>query len=456
MTIHHAVAHASLLVIVLAVAAMMAAGPASAQVRSYLLSERASNRGVGVRMSNKAVTIGEGDERRTHVAWHDYTPDPGGPAAGPGWTGRRNSAAMIRTYRHASGEWSEPFTIGPGVDNHNNPALVADSRGILHVVYGAHETPLLYGHSLRPNDASAWSEVVECGERLTYASLTCDADDVLHFTARERDPDNLRRYLACYQRRPGGEWTRVARIVDSRRTEYTNFGNCLAVDDDGRLHLSFSIYAPEISAGRCVGYLTSDDGGRSWRTASGRVVDLPVPEHVGPDEVYVRRGGDIRLLNGNIALGPDGSPWVFFVERTPRRVYHPWLMHLEADGWRTIDLLPHLPESMRGRGASGVLSVTASGDLWFVTSGRMLQPGHQVALLRSTDGGASFHRTTLRSSDPETDEPAWMVNIQRRVCPWPMAAPVILYLTGGDRGDQVDESFHQARAVLPRWIPPLQ
>jgi hypothetical protein len=406
-------------------------------------------------MANKAVTLGEGAERRTHVVWHDYTPDPGGPAVGRGWQGRRNSAAMVRTFHHVSGEWSEAFEIGPGVDNHNNPALVADSSGILHVVYGSHESPLFYRHSLRPNDASEWSAEIRCGRGLTYASLTCDAEDVLRFTARERDYENLKRYLVCYEKHPGEDWERVARIVDSRRTNYTNFGNCLSVDDDGHLHLSFSVYAPEISAGRCVGYLHSDDGGRSWQTASGSTVELPIPEHEGPEDIYVRRGDDVRLLNGNIAVGPDGTPWVFYAERTPERRWRPWLAHLTGDGWETIDLLPHLPESMRAGGAFGVVSVTDGGELWFVTSGRVLKPSHEVVLLRSTDDAATFVRTPLWTGDRDAEEPAWMVNMQRRVCPWPMDAPVILYLTGDASGNQEHEAFCDANAILPGWIPPV-
>jgi len=445
--------HCHFVVVLVVTAAAMLTARAGAQVQSTVLSAHASNRGVSVRMSNKAVTLGEGDERRTHVVWHDYTPDPGGPAAGAGWKSRRNSAAMVRTYDHSTGEWSDPVTIGPGVDNHNNPALVADSTGILHVVYGAHESPLFYRHSLRPNDASEWSEEIRCGELLTYPSLTCDSDDVLHVTARERDPDDLKRYLACYEKRPGDEWERVARIVDSRRTEYTNFGNCLGVDDEDRLHLSFSVYAPEISAGRCVGYLRSDDGGRSWQTAAGRTVDLPIPEHEGPADVYVRRGDDLRVLNGNLAAGPDGSPWLTFGERTEDRVLRPWLAHLTDRGWEFTDLLPHVRESMRARGASVVVSVTDPGEVWCLTSGQLLQPGYTVALLRSDDDGATFTSTTLWSGDPETDEPVWMVNMQRHVDPWPMSAPVILYLTGAERGDQVDESYHEAHAILPKWLP---
>lgn len=139
--------------------------------RSHLLSTEASER-ASEGMGNLIVTRGD----RTHVVWQDSS-DTGY------W-------ARARTFDRQSGEWSATATPGPGVDNHARPCLACDGRGFLHVIIGGHNSPLRYTHSVRPDDTSAWTPVLEFGGG-TYPTLLCGSDDTLYLGCRAANHDDV-------------------------------------------------------------------------------------------------------------------------------------------------------------------------------------------------------------------------------------------------------------------------
>ena len=80
-------------------------------------SERATS-GAG----NKIVTFGG----KTHVVWQDVTSE--------GYFNR------VGSLDHATGRWSEPFTLNKGRDNHARPVLTVDGRGYLHAILSGHNS----------------------------------------------------------------------------------------------------------------------------------------------------------------------------------------------------------------------------------------------------------------------------------------------------------------------------
>lgn len=97
---------------------------------------------------------------------------------------------FVVAYNRTSRQLGAPVFVGYGgiaQDGHNWPAMTADSKGILHLVIGGHVNPLLYTHTMKPGDLTAWSPPVfvpfKTGEKTlalgTYASLHCDQHDNL-------------------------------------------------------------------------------------------------------------------------------------------------------------------------------------------------------------------------------------------------------------------------------------
>ena len=108
----------------------------------FLLSSHGCGRATGYAETNKIVTVGA----KTHVTWLD--------SAAEGFHVR------IRTLDRRTGKWSPTMTVGEAFDNHGGPALTADSKGYLHIVYYPHHHPFRYRRSKRPNDASAWDDEI--------------------------------------------------------------------------------------------------------------------------------------------------------------------------------------------------------------------------------------------------------------------------------------------------------
>jgi len=123
-------------------------------------SERATS-GAG----NKIVTFGG----KTHVVWQDVS--------------EKGYFNRVRSFDHASGKWSEPFTLNRGKDNHARPVITVDKQGFLHVILSGHNSPNSYRRSVKPNDATAWTESENVGLG-TYPVIVCDKQGKLYLTVR--------------------------------------------------------------------------------------------------------------------------------------------------------------------------------------------------------------------------------------------------------------------------------
>jgi len=127
------------------------------------------------RQAGVAATVGTGNkiithEGKKHVAWMDKR-------AG-------EFISVIKTLDLASGKWSPTYVIGASNDDHGRPALTLDSKGYLHTVYGIHQAVIPYRRSVRPNDASEWTDEATFGGSLSYPTLLCGPDDSLFLSGR--------------------------------------------------------------------------------------------------------------------------------------------------------------------------------------------------------------------------------------------------------------------------------
>ncbi|HWL53308.1 MAG TPA: BNR-4 repeat-containing protein [Chthoniobacteraceae bacterium] len=231
---------------------------------------------------------------KIHVVYGEVTDEPQKNAGVP---------TYIVTYHRDSGQLEGPVFLGyapPVNDMHNSSGIAPDSKGILHVVLGAHgKNPFHYVHSLEPNSISGgWSapEVVlktglkangvgpaESGAQ-TYVGLVCGSDDALHIAFRHdfQDvngpfPGFTERYRALsVQRKPaGGPWEEATPMILPPLPGYSVYYHKLTVDRKGTLYLYFtyrmthSIYRSENPAtGNYAGLFKSSDGGTTWTLAS--------------------------------------------------------------------------------------------------------------------------------------------------------------------------------------------
>jgi len=399
----------------------------------FLLSSNGCGRATGYAETNKIVTWDD----KTHVAWIDSTP--------------KGFRIRIRTLDRPSGQWSGAVTVGEAFDNHGGPALTVDSEGFLHVVYYPHHHPFRYRKSKRPNDASEWEEERQFGERCTYPTLVCGPEKTLYLTCRRsfgREPWQVE----LWRKPPKGDWEGPTLVARSRYPGYSHFQESLAWCPKHRvLHLAcrFHENTDKNAYGRLqtVGYMASDDCGRSWRRADGSPIATPATA----DSIEVLASGGVDaargLRAGALAVDARGRPHVVYSVSEAGKSETVLATPNGDAGWRRRKLSPFLPEPWRDwqMGMSGGVTFTTGGDAVVVATIQRAASGddtwghasNEVVRLTSSDGGETFSCQLVSQPDQATSH--WLPNIERptghNTVPSP---PGIIYTAGPPGGKNTD------------------
>lgn len=397
----------------------------------FLLSTAGCGRATGYAETNKIITV----DGKTHVAWLDSE--------------GKSFLVRVRTLDRKTRTWSKTFTIGKAYDNHGGPALTVDSRGHLHIVYYPHHHPFRYRRSLKPNDASAWTDEVQFGRRSTYPTLLCGADDTLYLTCRESGKGPW--VVQMYTKKPGAAWEGPTTILRSGSPSgYSHFQEALAWGPDRKtMHLTCRFYDGNPGIGHTVGYMKSPDAGQTWQTAEGKQLTLPAT----PDTVTcIARDTSKKppaLRGGAIALDAGGNAFILHstYATTPGRAF---LTRLSPEGRQeTITLNSFLPPSLNAwsLGMPGGITITQSGGLAMVLTLQKHDPavknsfwGHptsEVITFSAKYAAPRLLKTTFRKNlliRPDPAIPHWLPNLERPTGHNHVDSPGILF-TAGTRGD---------------------
>ena len=390
--------------------------------KPFLLSKNGSGRSTGYAESNKIVPLGD----KTHVTWLDS-------ADGAFWV-------RIRTRDRKTGTWSPTYTVGKAYDNHGGPALAADSKGHLHIVYYPHHHPFRYKKSLRPNDASAWGGEEQFGTFSTYPTLLIAADDTLIVTCRESNKDRKPWVMNRYIKRPGKPWMGPKAVMISDEAGYSHYQDALAWGPDHKtIHLSTRMYGGKPGRAHTVGYMRSHDLGETWEDATGKAIPLPATSKTCTI-LASDKGGPAAFRCGAIAIGADGAPMVLYSDAKPIP-NHTWLVRLDpkTGAQQRQALQPQAAKLIPGVSIAmaGGLSVDATGRLHVVVtmapakSGvRWGNPPEDVLYLTAPKFGADFTTCAVSPIDPKV--PSWLPNIERSTGHNQVPLqPGILFQTGG-------------------------
>ncbi len=298
---------------------------------SSIGSERATS-GNG----NKIVTYGG----RTHVVWQDSNDE--------------GYFARIKSYNQRSKKWSDTYTLGKGRDNHSRPTITVDSQGYLHAIIGGHHTGLQYRRSVRPGDASAWSETETFG-KTTYPILMCGPDDTLLITGRH---DSQWKGMDFYRKRPGQKWESLGLLVakQPRYRFYAAYHNAMAWGPDhDTLHMSVGFFMGDaVRQGehqrdpqglhQAVGYMRSQDMGRTWTRADGTAIKLPATTDTidliaegtrARDAVDQPKPG---IRHCGMAVDSNNRPHIVYVRHTPEPGQVFLVTPDDAAHWRQLPL----------------------------------------------------------------------------------------------------------------------
>jgi len=433
--------------LLLACTAAVAMSATTRELISEIGSERATS-GNG----NKIVTF----DGKTHLVWQD--------------SNEQGYFARVRTLDRKSGKWSPVYTLGVGTDNHARPTITCDSQGYLHVIIGGHHTGLQYRRSVRPGDASQWTDVEAFG-KTTYPLLICGPDDTLYLVGRH---DAGWKGMDCYSKPPGRKWQQRGLLVakQKRYEFYAAYHNALAWGPQHRtLHMSTGFFMGLRGDGsrnlrglhQAVGYMRSEDFGETWTKADGTAIELPattdtidlIDEGIRAAEATNKPKPGIQHCG--IAVDSSNRPYGVYVRHTPT----PGRIFLKTPdgvgGWEDRPLRETIEKRWPGRVAVGC-NVSMTGDdiiCLMLTLAPLKHPAanwspgifgrpafwlrdhpniQQIVWLDSGDGGRTFTSREVIPHDP--DRGTLLPTLERPTGfngPPPGRLPSLLYFEGLSR-----------------------
>jgi len=350
----------------------------------------------------------------------------------------------IASWNRETGKVSKPVFLGANgieVDSHNMPVVAVDSKGIIHVVLGAHGTienpheTCVYLRSLKPLDiASGFSKP----ERFplpgtTYPAMVIGPDDTLHFLVRRYEPYAVIRAETfqqgfvlnkrqpppkpdefvvyppsqlLYVRKRGDQW--MARpLVRTCFGSYVFWGNRLSIDRKGNLYAAYR-YSPRtdfLAAPVPGALLTSTDAGDNWhlamtddflvgaglppRPATSLVLPIQLGKTAGTSSLDAVNFG---YTPNAVSFDQTNAPWVADWPARPPKP--PAFQRRNADGiWEAVSTQSAWPEGFRAGPWANLNRMFATfdshGDAYVLADGTGTPDGKWL-LFHSRDNGKTW------------------------------------------------------------------
>ncbi len=254
-----------------------------------------------------------------------------------------------------------PLLAPTGHDEHDVYVIAVDSLGYVHIAGNMHGVPLRYIHSTDPWEITTWETGRMPGPTttVTYPQFVELPDGTLQFWYREGISGKSRELMDAL---PAGAttWRPMGTILDGGSTHEGAYLNHIAVDSKtGMIDIMFEWRrTPDSSTTNDVGYAQSPDGGRTWETATGKPIALPIT-HDGEDTVLMTaRSGSGLENNGGLTIDAQGHPHGVVVFGGPGG---PDVVQLWFDGqtWHR----DYLGDVLDGRPA---MAATPDGQVWML------------------------------------------------------------------------------------------
>ncbi len=228
-----------------------------------------------------------------------------------------------------------PLTTG--WDSHNYLTMALDEEGFLHLSGDMHCVPLNYYRSEKPYDASSLRRidrmVGEQENRTTYPKFFRGPKGELIFMYRDGSSGNGNQIFNQYDL-ASKTWKR---LLDQPLTDGEGQRNAYfsgpVMGPDGAFHMSWVWReSPDAATNHDLSYARSKDL-RTWETAAGKVLTLPIRLNDGAvvDAVPVQGG----MINGNHRIGFDAKGQVIlsYHKHDKNGNTQPWNARWENGKW---------------------------------------------------------------------------------------------------------------------------
>lgn len=304
--------------------------------------------------------------------------------------GQRHLLAMASHYDHDRGVVPRPTIVHDKQvdDPHDNPSLAIDEYGHLWVFVSgrAQRRPGFIYRSLEPYSTDAF-ELVYSGE-FTYPQPWWIPGTGFFFL-HTRYTRGRELYFALSQ--DGRAWSGPTKLagMGGHYQVSNRFGRrivtCFMMHPGGDVDRRTNLY-----------YVETRDMGRTWQTADGRPLDLPLEDPLCPALVrHYQAEGRLVYIN-DIQLDAKGNPVIFYITAADHRPGPPGepryqtVAFWDGGAWR-------FSEVTRTTHNYNVGSLYIEGEVWRIFAPTEPGPqrwgtGGEVAIWRSEDHGATWNK----------------------------------------------------------------
>ena len=236
------------------------------------------------------------------------------------WVGPGGRPFVAR-HRQCSSTWQRvnlgdlpgnPLLAPTGHDEHDVYVIAVDSLGYIHIAGNMHGVPLRYIRSTYPWEITTWETGQMPGPTtsVTYPQFVELPDGTLQFWYREGISGKSRELMDAL---PAGAttWRSMGTIFDGRSTHEGAYLNHIAVDSKTGMidtHVRVAQRTPDPSTTNDVGYAQSPDGGRTWETATGKPIALPITHDAEDTVLKTAPSGSGLENNGGLTVDAQGHP----------------------------------------------------------------------------------------------------------------------------------------------------
>jgi hypothetical protein len=311
---------------------------------------------------------------------------------------------MVSYYDHNTGMVPRPTILldKKTSDAHDNPVLNIDDNGYIWIFSSSHgrSRPSYISRSVRPYSIDAFEPVWTGNFSYPQPWFLPGRGFLLMHTYY-----NPGRTICMMTSPDGVNWSERRPLSSIHEGHY----QVSRPMGPGRIGTSF-MYHPNgkgLNARTNLYYMESDDFGRTWRSADGRALTLPLKDVRNPALVHDYESEKLLVYIEDIASDPDGRPVILYItskgyESGPKNMPRTWTTaHWNGSAWeiRGGDIISDSNYD------TGSLYIEAR-DLWRIIGPTQVgpqpfNPGGEVAMWLSRDQGRHWTMSRQMTADSE-------------------------------------------------------
>jgi hypothetical protein len=287
-------------------------------------------------------------------------------------------------------------------DAHDNPTLQIDAEGYLWVFSSAHGTsrPSYIHRSRKPYDISGWELIQETNYSYPQPWYLPQSRSFffLHTLYRKSE-----RTLQFKTSSDGRVWTEPQLLAHIEMGNYQVSWRDGLSDRVGAmfdLHPAFGRPGKGLNFRTNLYYVETRDGGRTWKTAQGAPLELPITDSGNPALVHDFRQDDLNVYMKDLAFDQNGRPVLMYLTSKgfePGKESGPFQWHTAR--WTGSEWERRAVAESDHNYDHGSLYIESDGT-WRIIA--PFEPGPQpwgtggdVVMMTSRDRGATWARKTL-------------------------------------------------------------